>query len=191
MNLIILGPQGSGKGTQAKLIAEKYGLTHLSSGELLRIEAESGSKKGKIIAKLLETGELLPFETVLDVLEPALKKSVSGFILDGTPRNVSQAEFLDSFLAERKINIDKVILLDIPREVSLDRLAKRAKLENRSDDTPEAINERLRLYHSKTVPVIEHYRKMGKLLEIDGRPDIDTIFKDICNKLDSGVKYAV
>ena len=81
--------------------------------------------------------------------------------------------------------------MDIPREVSLDRLAKRAKLENRSDDTPEAINERLRLYHSKTVPVIEHYRKMGKLLEIDGRPDIDTIFKDICNKLDSGVKYAV
>lgn len=179
MNLIILGPQGSGKGTQAKLLAEKYGLTHLSSGELLRNEAESGSEKGKIIAKLLKTGELLPFETVLDVLEPAFKKSTSGFILDGTPRDVSQAEYLDSFLAERKINIDKVILLDIPREVSLERLAKRAKLENRSDDTPEAIEERLRLYHSKTVPVIEHYRKQGKLLVIDGTPDIETIFKDI------------
>ncbi len=188
MNLIILGPQGSGKGTQAKLLAEKYNLTHISSGALLRAEAESGSPKGKIIAKILQSGELMPFETVLDVLEPALRNSRTGFIIDGTPREISQAEYLDYFLKELKTNIDKVILLDIPREVSLERLAKRAVLEGRTDDTPEAIKERLDTYTQKTIPIIEHYRSQGKLLEIDGRPDIDTIFQEICTRLNSGVK---
>jgi adenylate kinase len=183
MNLIILGPQGSGKGTQAKLLSEKFGLKHISSGDLLRAEAESGSAKGKIIGNILASGALMPFDTVLEVLEPAILSSTSGFILDGTPREVSQAEYLDSFLVERKINIDKVILLNIPREESLSRLAKRAALEGRSDDTPEAINERLALYENETLPVIEKYRSEGKLLEIDGTPDIQTIFQDIVNKL--------
>ena len=184
MNLIILGPQGSGKGTQAKLLAEKYGLSHISSGELLREEAESGSEKGKLISKILNSGELMPFETVLEVLEPRLRAQTSGFILDGTPREMSQAEYLDSFLAELKINIDRVIVLDIPREESISRLAKRASLEGRSDDTPEAINERLELYQNKTLPVIDYYRKQGKILVIDGTPDIDTIHRDIVAKLE-------
>lgn len=183
MNLIILGPQGSGKGTQAKLLAEKYGLTHISTGQLLRNEAASGTEKGHLIADLLKTGELLPFETVLELMEPIVLKSQPGFILDGTPRDLHQAEYLDSFLQGLKINIDRVILLDIPREVSLDRLAKRAKLENRSDDTPQAINERLQLYQQKTLPVVDYYRNQNKLLTIDGTPDIQTIFKDICSKL--------
>ncbi len=183
MNLIILGPQGSGKGTQAKLIAEKFGLTHIASGDLLRAEAESGSEMGKVFEKILASGELVPFDTVLKVIEPVLLKSKGGFILDGTPRDVSQAEYLDSFLTDLKMNIDKVILLDIPREVSLDRLAKRAILEGRSDDTPEAIDERLQLYHNKTVPVIDHYKNQGKLLVVDGTLDIQTIFQDIVSKL--------
>jgi len=183
MNLIILGPQGSGKGTQAKLLAEKFGLKHIASGDLLRTEAESGSEKGEIIAKILATGELMPFETVLEVTEPAFLSSSSGFILDGTPREVSQAEYLDSFLKEHKINIDKVILLDIPKEESLSRLAKRAEIEHRADDTPEAINARLSLYEENTLPVVEYYRRQGKLLVIDGTPDIQTIFQNIVTKL--------
>lgn len=185
MNLIILGPQGSGKGTQAKLIAEKYHITHVSSGSLLREFAKGTSEKAKLVADLLTTGALLPFDMVLEVAEPVILGAKSGFILDGTPRDLMQAEYLDWYLGERGITIDKVILLDIPREVSLERLAKRAKIENRTDDTPQAIHERLDLYHEETLPVIDHYRKQGKLIEIDGTPDVDTIFSNIVSKLEN------
>ena len=183
MNLIILGPQGSGKGTQAKLLAEKFNLSHVESGQLLRDEAKLPTPKGKLVAQLLKTGELLPFATVLEVLEPALNQSQAGFILDGTPRDVKQAEYLDWYLNERKLIVDKVIFLNIPRTVSLERLAKRAIVENRSDDTPAAIEERLNLYEQRTKPVIEYYRQQTKLLEIDGTPTIEVIFNDIVNKL--------
>ncbi|KKT51417.1 MAG: Adenylate kinase, partial [Candidatus Collierbacteria bacterium GW2011_GWB1_44_197] len=179
MNLIILGPQGSGKGTQAKLLAEKFGYVHVSSGSRLREFAKTGTPKGDLIADLLTTGELLPFDTVMEVIEPDLLGAKHGFILDGTPRDLMQAEYLDWYLGERKLKIDKVILLDIPREVSLDRLAKRAKIENRSDDTPDAIHARLDIFEHDTLPVIDHYRKQGKLIEIDGTPDVQTIFANI------------
>jgi adenylate kinase len=185
MNLIILGPQGSGKGTQAKLLAEKFGLVHVSSGDLLRAEAASGSEKGQLLADLLKTGQLIPFETVVELLEPVMKSAQSGFILDGTPRDLKQAEYLDWFLKENHINIDKVILLEIPKEISLSRLSKRAEIEHRTDDTPGAIAERLNIYEKNTLPVVENYRSQGKLLVIDGTPDIQTIFMDLVNKLSS------
>lgn len=183
MNLIILGPQGSGKGTQAKLLAEKYGLVHVSSGALLREFAKNDSEKGKLIADLLTTGALLPFDTVMEVIEPVIIGAKNGFILDGSPRDAMQAEYLDWYLGERHINIDKVILLNIPREESLARLQKRSVIENRSDDTPAAIHERLDIYDQETKPVIEHYRQKGLLLEIDGTPDIQAIFSNIVSKL--------
>ena len=179
MNLIILGAPGSGKGTQADLLAEKFGLTHLSSGELLRKEAESGSPKGKLIADLLVTGALLPFETVLEVLEPTLKAEKDGFILDGTPRNLHQTEYLDSFLSEMKVILDKVIYLDIPIETGVTRIMKRADIEHRSDDNYESVKKRMQAYEEETMPVIDYYQKKGLLLKIDGTPDIQTIFKDI------------
>ncbi|OIN90954.1 hypothetical protein AUJ42_02405 [Candidatus Collierbacteria bacterium CG1_02_44_10] len=185
MNLIILGPQGSGKGTQAKLLADKFGFVHVSSGSRLREFAKGGTPKGNLIADLITTGELMPFDTVMEVIEPDLLGAQHGFILDGTPRNLMQAEYLEWFLKERGLSIDKVILLNIPREVSLDRLQKRALIEKRSDDTPEAISERLAIYEHDTLPVIEHYRKQGKLIEIDGTPDIQTIFLDIISKLEN------
>ena len=184
MNLIILGPQGSGKGTQAKLLSEKFGLKHVSSGDLLRAEAASGSEKGQLLKELLKTGQLIPFETVVELLEPVMKSAQSGFILDGTPRDLKQAEYLDWFLKENNIIIDKIILLNLPREESLSRLSKRAEIEHRTDDTPEAIEERLNTYEKNTLPVVENYRSQGKLLEIDGTPDIQTIFKDIVTKLE-------
>ncbi|MBI3954496.1 nucleoside monophosphate kinase [Candidatus Collierbacteria bacterium] len=183
MNFIILGPQGSGKGTQAKLLAAKFGMTHLSSGELLRQEAESGSSKGNIIAKLLAEGNLLPFDTVLEVLQPALLNAKNGFILDGTPRNLAQAEHLDWFFKQSSLKLDRVILLDIQKEESLKRLSLRAKTENRSDDTPEAISRRLQAYQEQTLPVVDYYRRQGLLLSIDGTPSIETIFADITSKL--------
>ncbi|KKT30455.1 MAG: Adenylate kinase [Candidatus Collierbacteria bacterium GW2011_GWC2_44_18] len=185
MNLIILGPQGSGKGTQAKLLAEKFGYVHVSSGSRLREFAKNGTPKGDLIADLLTTGELMPFDTVMEVIEPDLLGAKHGFILDGTPRNLMQAEYLEWFLKERGLSIDKVILLNIPREVSLDRLQKRAKIENRSDDTPEAIHARLDIYDNETIPVIEYFRKQDKLIEVDGTPDIQTIFLDIVSKLEN------
>ena len=183
MNLIILGPQGSGKGTQAKLLADKFGLRHISTGALLREESQNGTQKGNLIADILKSGELVPFETVLDVLEPAIIGAKQGFILDGTPRNLSQAEYLTSFLNERHTNIDHVIVLNIPRDESIKRLVKRAEIEHRPDDNPTSINERLEIYEHDTVPVIDYYRKEGKIITIDGTPDIDTIFRDILTHL--------
>lgn len=185
MNLIILGPQGSGKGTQAKLIAERYGLLNISSGKRLREFAKGNSDKAKLIADLLTTGALLPFDTVMEVIESDLINAKTGFIIDGTPRDLMQAEYMDWYLNERHITIDKVIHLDIPREVSLERLAKRAVIENRSDDTPEAIHERLDIYEKDTLPVIEYYRKQGKMIDVNGVGEIQDIFKEIISKLES------
>lgn len=185
MNLIILGAPGSGKGTQAKLIAEKFGLLHISSGELLRQEVESGSEKGRLIGELQKKGELVPFETIIDVvLEPAFQKAKDGFILDGTPREIRQAEYLDWFLKEKKLHqIDKVIYLAIPPKVSLERLLRRAQTEDRPDDNRETILERLDVFEKETTPVIDFYHQKGILIEIDGTPDIQTILKDIVNRL--------
>lgn len=183
MNLVILGAPGSGKGTQAKLLSEYFHLVHLSSGSLLRQEAASGSAKGKIIADLLSTGKLLPFETVLAVLEPAMKAAFQGFILDGTPRDVKQAQYLDWYLKENKLQIDKVIYLSLPREESLARLLKRAQTESRSDDTPQTINFRLDVFEKETFPVLDYYRRLGLVIEVDGRPDIQTIFNNLVTLL--------
>lgn len=183
MNLIILGAPGSGKGTQADLLAEKFGLTHLSSGKLLRQEAETGSPKGELIADLLATGKLFPFETVLEVLEPALRAATNGFIVDGTPRTLSQAEYMDSFLTELKFTLNKAIYLDIPIEIGVERIMKRASIEHRSDDNYDSVKKRMLAYQDETMPVIDYYQKKGLLLKVDGTPDIQTIFSDIVNQL--------
>lgn len=183
MNLVILGAPGSGKGTQAELLAKHFNILHISSGELLRQEAESGTHKGQLIKDLQTSGQLLPFETVLDVLEPSFKSSSVGFILDGTPRNIHQAEALDYFFTEHKIEIHKVIYLDIPIEDGVKRIMKRAEIEHRSDDNYESVKKRMEIYEEETKPIIDFYNAKGLLLKVDGTPDIETIFKSIVVRL--------
>lgn len=183
MNLIILGPQGSGKGTQANLLSDKFKLNHISMGALLRQAALASTPQGKHIASLLKTGSLLPLDIVFQALEPVLKKTTSGFILDGIPRDLNQTERLHKMLSKLNHSIDHVVFITLSRESSLKRLIKRADTEGRSDDTKEAIEKRLKIYHQETRPVIEHYRKQGLVVEIDGEPDIDTIHKSILSAL--------
>jgi adenylate kinase len=183
MNLIILGPQGSGKGTQAKLLANKIDIAHISSGELLRNAAKNLNKKGQLIKSLLKKGNLIPFETTLELLEPVIKKASHGFILDGMPRDLRQAEHLDWFLKKINQSIDHIVYVTLSKESTYQRLTKRAVIERREDDTKEAIKKRLEIYEKETVPVIKYYKDKGNLIKIDGEPDIDTIHASILEKL--------
>ena len=183
MNLIILGPQGSGKGTQAKLLAAKLKIKHISTGNLLRQAAKEETPKGQLIKSLLSKGTLIPFETTLEVLEPVLKTATQGFILDGMPRDLRQAEHLEWLLGQIKQSIDRVVYITLSKKSSYTRLLKRAQTEGRADDTIEAIEKRLEIYHNQTLPVIEFFKKQGNLIEVDGEPDIDTIHQNILSKL--------
>lgn len=188
MNLVILGPQGSGKGTQAKLIAKKYGLVNISTGALMRQEIESGSEFGKQIKALIDDGNLATDEMLFSILEKAPLKQGEGFILDGTPRNLPQAKALETVFSRVSLKIDFAIYLDLPYDDSVSRMLKRAQIEHRPDDNLDAIKKRLTIFERETVPVVDFYRQQDKLIEVDGRPDIETIFADICSKLDARVK---
>ncbi len=179
MNIIILGAPGSGKGTQAEKIAKDFNLAHISGGASLRKEIDSGSRKGELIEHVMEKGDLVPFETISSVIEPEILANKDGFILDGSPRDLTQAEYLNEFLSENKINIDYVIYLHVPDEKLIDRLLLRAKIENRVDDNLESIQERFKVLHQNTEPVIEFYKSNSHFLEIDGDRSIEDIAKEL------------
>lgn len=181
MNLIILGAPGSGKGTQAEKIAKDFNLAHISGGASLRKEIDSGSRKGELIEHVMEKGDLVPFETISSVIEPEILAHKEGFILDGSPRDLTQAEYLSQFLSENKINVDIVIYLHVPDEKLIDRLLLRAKTEDRPDDNLESITERFRVFHEETEPVIDYYKKTANLVQIDGDRSIEEINKDLGN----------
>ena len=183
MNLIILGPQGSGKGTQAKLIAQKYNLTHISTGEWLRKEIDSGSDLGKNIKLIIENGELVSDDILFAILEKTPLKNGNGFILDGTPRNLAQAQAFDKIFTKTGLVLDKVINITLPRSESIKRMLHRAEIEGRADDNLVTINKRLAVFDEETLPVIDFYRSQGKVIDVDGQPNVDTIFADICLKL--------
>lgn len=185
MNLIILGAPGSGKGTQAKLIADHYHLKHISSGQLLRSFAAENTKKSIALRTIMEQGQLAPFDMVMDIVGDVIISSPRGFILDGTPRNLAQAHQIDEFMEENKIKINYVIRLDVPDEDVIQRIVKRAITEGRKDDNPKTVKERLKIYHHETEPVINHYRTQGKLIDIDGRPSVEEIIANIVVELDN------
>ncbi len=167
---ILFGPPGAGKGTHAGAIAEKYNLKHLSTGELLRSEIAAGTELGKQAKALIEAGSLVPDEVVEGMIESAFDsiKGVDGFLLDGFPRTIAQAEALDKMLAKKSEAVTAVISIMIPDELVKKRIAHRAAIEGRADDaSEETINNRIRTYHECTEPLIDFYKKAGKYYETD------------------------
>lgn len=170
---ILFGPPGAGKGTHAGAIARKYNYKHISTGELLRAEIAAGTELGRHAQKLIAAGSLVPDEVVEGMIENAFNtiKGFDGFLLDGFPRTLRQAEDLDAMLSKRNQKVDAVISIMIPDEVVHERIRHRAAIEGRADDaSEETINNRIRTYHAQTEPLIEYYRQSGNYHEVAGHP---------------------
>jgi len=185
MRIVLLGPPGSGKGTQAALLVEHLGLPHISTGELLRDAVKSGSELGVRAKSIIDKGELVPDDIVSDMLEERLGQAdvTGGFILDGYPRNVAQAKSLDVMLERIKQPADEAIHIDIDPELIIARIAKRAKEEGRSDDTEETVRNRLRVYEEQTAPVADYYAERGLLTRVLGEGTIEEILQRILSVL--------
>ena len=182
MRILILGPQGSGKGTQAQRIAESYGIPHVATGEILRAAVSDGSDLGRRVEPILERGDLVPDELMVDLIRERIE-SEDGFILDGFPRTLAQAEALNLMLAEIEKPLDLVLLLMVGDDVATERLLGRAAAEGRTDDAPDVIRRRLGLYHEQTEPVVERYRTEGVLVPIDGEQTVGAVAADIDDAL--------
>ena len=174
MRILILGPQGSGKGTQARRIAERHGIPHIATGDILRTAIAEGGELGRRVEPILERGDLVPDDLMVDLIRERIAGE-SGFVLDGFPRTVPQAEALDTMLDEVGKPLDAVLLLEVSDETALSRLLERGTEGGRPDDAPDAIRNRLRLYHGLTKPVVERYRERGTLVEVDGERSIDEV----------------
>jgi adenylate kinase len=174
---LIFGPPGSGKGTQAARVEREFGMSHLSTGEILRSEVAHGSAVGKEAARVMAAGDLVSDELIDRIVESRLSRidPTSNVLLDGFPRTTEQAKALDAMLAPRQV--DFVVSLDVPEGLLIDRLLHRAAVEGRADDTRDAIMERMREYHHRTASVLDHYREQGvPVLEVDGVGDVDAVF---------------
>jgi len=185
-NVLLLGVQGSGKGTQAKRIASEYGTAYIGTGEMLRNAIAAGTELGRRVAPIYERGELVPDDVMIDLIRARLSDhdAAEGFVLDGFPRTAAQANALDAMLAEIGRPLDIVFELQVPDDVALERLRQRAEEESRSDDTPEAIQRRIARYYQETEPLIAHYRTRGNLVGIHGDRPINEVFAEIQRALD-------
>lgn len=187
MRLIILGPPAAGKGTQAKRLAQRLQVPHLSSGELLREAAASGSELGELIGDIMKRGELVPDEIVKGIVAKRATEpdAANGFILDGYPRNLEQAQSLDRAFAAHGIELDAVLEITVDEEVLVERVANRAKqaaeegTEARADDKPDVLRDRIRAYRSATVPLTKFYDERELLESVDGTQSIDAVTADL------------
>ena len=212
MNIVLFGPPGSGKGTQAKLLAERYGVPHISTGDILRENLNNETKLGLEAKTYMDKGELVPDDLLIGIIKDRLSQPdcASGFLLDGYPRTLPQAEALSKILSELGKNLDVVLNIDVPDEKLLKRLAGRrmcvcgasyhilfnkpkqegicdlcgSKLYQRDDDKEEAIMNRLDVYQNQTRPLIDQYTHEGVMLTINGAADIEVVFNGICRMLD-------
>ncbi|MBY6061553.1 adenylate kinase [Microbacterium esteraromaticum] len=183
--LLIVGPQGSGKGTQGVRIAEALGIPVVSTGDIFRANIKQGTELGQKVTAILDAGDLVPDELTSEIVRDRLSQAdaATGFLLDGYPRNTAQVAHLDAFLAEQDASLDAVLLLDVPRDESITRLSLRAVEQGRSDDTEEAIAHRLDIYENETAPIISVYAERGIVDRIDGVGSLDDITARISDAL--------
>lgn len=189
-NLILFGPPGSGKGTQSAKLVEKYGLIHLSTGDLLRKELKLKTPLGIEAQQFIDKGQLVPDEVVIGMISSALDENASarGFLFDGFPRTVAQAEALDKLLDLKKSSIAQVLFLDVIEEELIQRLINRAKTSGRSDDADENIQrKRQEVYRNETLPVAAHYDKYKKVTHVDGMKGIDDVFSSLTTHIDKKI----
>lgn len=206
MKLVLIGPQGSGKGTQANIISKEFKIPHISTGDLFRENITNDTELGKKVKEIINRGELVPDSIVVQMLKSRLseKDAKNGFVLDGYPRNLEQIKML-----EKITNVDAALLIDVPDKISIRRISSRrqckkcgkvyslelhknikkcecsSELYQREDDKEEAVKKRLEQYHEKTKPVIDYYKKQEILLEIDGDQSVDKVSRDIISGLRS------
>lgn len=184
MKLILLGPPGAGKGTQAKRLEDKYGFVQLSTGDMLRAAVAAGTEVGKIAEAIMARGELVPNEVVVGIISDRIEQPdvAKGYILDGFPRNVAQAEALDAMLKGKGTELDAVVELEVDDGILLSRIETRAAETAggaRADDNAEALAKRLTVYHEQTAPLIAYYKARGKLKTVDGMKDMDEVTRQI------------
>ena len=191
LNLVLFGAPGSGKGTQSEKIIDRYGLHHISTGEVLRKQIKEGTELGKIADSYISKGHLIPDDLMIDILRQELKglpKECKGVIFDGFPRTIPQAEELENLLAEIGSDLTGVVGLEVPEEELVARMLKRSKETGRADDNIDTILNRLTVYHNQTEPLKEHYQGKGAYMHIDGLGDVDSIFGSISDKIDERIK---
>lgn len=185
-NILLLGPQGAGKGTQGKLVASEHGLPHVATGDMLRAAIAAGTDLGRRVKPIYDSGGLVPDDLMIALIRERLAEEDAGrgFVLDGFPRTMPQAEALEEMLREIGRDLDVVLEFQVPDLVGRERMLKRAAEEGRTDDTPEAIEQRLRLYHEETEPLIEYYRSRGNLVGIHADQPVDAVFAEIQQTLE-------
>lgn len=188
MNIVMIGGPGSGKGTQSEKLIDKYGLHHISTGEVLRKHIKEETELGKIARKYIDEGQLIPDELMIDILDDVLEKEAKdkpGVIFDGFPRTIPQAKALKALLQKRGKDLHAVVGLEVPEEELTARLLNRGKESGRADDNEETIKKRLKVFHDQTEPLKEYYLNENKYRKINGVGELDKIFSDIVKALEA------
>ena len=187
INIVMFGAPGSGKGTQAKQMAEKFNLEHVSTGDLFRYEISHKTPLGLKAQEIINRGDLCPDDITLGMLRNHIEKHADskGFIFDGVPRTIKQAEMLDDPTFFKSLDITKVIYLKVEMEEVQRRILKRAEIEQRADDTPATVKARVENFFAQTMPLVDYYHNQGKLVEINGMQDIEHVFSDICEVVET------
>lgn len=187
LNLVLFGPPGAGKGTQSAKLIEKYQLVHISTGDLFRMHIKEETALGKQVKQILADGLLVPDQVTIDMLEEQVQKNpqAKGFIFDGFPRTVPQAQALDDFLASKGESINLVVKLDVTEDEIKQRIAERQKISGRVDDEAEKLLKRIDEYFTKTIHVLPYYEGQGKVAVVNGIGNIETIFQNLCQEIDA------